>query len=97
MHIEVTPQALASQAPPISHLGGQLAELAGEIRGLGSVAGAAGSPEAAAAAARFVDRWSQAVMLMAETVAALGAATGEAAAAYTAVDSSAMPASGAGR
>jgi hypothetical protein len=97
MHIEVSPQTLTSQAPRISHLGGQLAEVAGQIRGLAGVVGATGSPEAEAAAARFVDVWLQTLMLMAETVTALGAATGEAAAAYTTVDATAIPTSGTGR
>jgi hypothetical protein len=52
MQIEVAPQALTDQAPIIGRQGGQLAELAGELRGLAGVAGATGSPEAAAALER---------------------------------------------
>jgi hypothetical protein len=92
MRLEVEPQALTGQAPVISRQSGQLVELAGEIRGLAGVAGATGSPEAAAAVERFARTWTESVLLMADTVGALGAATGEAAAAYTAVDASVMPA-----
>ena len=92
MRFEVELQALTGQGPVISRHGGQLAELAGEVRGLAGVAGATGSPEAAAALERFVDIWSESVLLMADIVAALGAATGEAAAAYTATDAGVMPA-----
>jgi hypothetical protein len=92
MRFEVQPQALSGQAPQISRQGGQLAELAGELRGLVGVAGAAGSPEAAAAVERFARSWSQSLLLLAGSVGALGAATGEAAAAYTAVDTTVMPA-----
>jgi hypothetical protein len=92
MRLEVEPQALTGQAPVISRQSGQLVELAGEIRGLAGVAGATGSPEAAAAVERFAHTWTESVLLMADTVGALGAATGEAAAAYTAVDASVMPA-----
>jgi hypothetical protein len=92
MRFEVQPQALTGQAPVIGRQGDRLAELAGEVRGLGGVAGATGSPEAAAAVERFAHVWSETVLLMAETVAALGAATGEAAAAYTATDAGVMPA-----
>jgi hypothetical protein len=92
MRFEVEPQALTGQAPVISRQGGRLAELAGEVRGLAGIAGATGSPEAAVAVERFVRIWSASVLLMADTVAALGAATGEAAAAYTAVDGRVMPA-----
>ena len=92
MRLEVQPQALTGQAPVISRQGGQLAELAGEVRGLAGVAGATGSPDPAAALERFVRVWSQSVLLMANTVGALGAATGEAAAAYTATDAGVMPA-----
>jgi hypothetical protein len=92
MRFEVEPQALTGQAPQISRQGGQLAELAGELRGLAGVAGATGSTEAAAAVERFAHIWSQSLLLMAGTVGALGAATGEAAAAYTAVDAGVMPA-----
>jgi phage-related tail protein len=94
MQLEVQPQALTGQAPLIGRLGGQLAELAGEVRGLAGVAGATGSPEAAAAAERFAQIWSQTVLLMADTVGALGAATDQAAAAYTTVDASVMPQAG---
>jgi hypothetical protein len=76
----------------IGRQGGQLAELAGEVRGLAGVAGATGSPEAAAAVERFARIWSECVLLMADTVGALGAATGSAAAAYTAVDAGVIPA-----
>jgi hypothetical protein len=92
MRFEVEPQALTGQAPVISLQGGQLAELAGEVRALAGVAGATGSPEAAAAVERFARVWSESVLLMADTVGALGAATGEAAAAYTAVDTGVIPA-----
>jgi hypothetical protein len=92
MRFEVQPQALTGQAPVISPQGGRLAELAGEVRGLAGVAGATGSPEAAAAVERFARTWSASVLLLAGTVTALGAATGEAAAAYTAVDARVMPA-----
>jgi hypothetical protein len=92
MRFEVEPQALTGQAPVISRQGGQLAELAGEIRGLAGVAGATGSPEAAAALERFAHIWSESVLVMADNVAALGAATGEAAAAYTATDAGVIPA-----
>jgi hypothetical protein len=92
MRLEVEPQALTGQAPVISRQGGQLVELAGEIRGLAGVVGATGSPEAAAAVERFARTWTESVLLMADTVGALGAATGEAAAAYTAVDVGVMPA-----
>jgi hypothetical protein len=92
MRFEVAPQALTGQAPVIGRQAGRLAELAGEVRGLAGVAGATGSPEAAAALERFAHVWSETVLLMAETVAALAAATGEAAAAYTAVDASVIPA-----
>jgi hypothetical protein len=96
MRFEVQPQALAEQAPLIGRQGGRLAELAGEVRGLAGVAGATGSPEAAAAVERFVRIWSESVLLMAGTVDALGAATGSAAAAYTATDAGAIPAGGGG-
>ena len=92
MRFEVQPQALTGQAPVISRQAGQLAELAGGVRGLTGVAGATGSPEAAAALERFARIWSESVLLMAGTVGALGAATGSAAAAYTAVDAGVMPA-----
>jgi hypothetical protein len=92
MRFEVQPQALTGQAPVISRQGGRLAELAGEVRGLAGVAGATGSPEAAAALERFVRVWSESVLLLADTVGALGAATGSAAAAYTATDAGVMPA-----
>jgi hypothetical protein len=92
MRFEVAPQALYEQAPAIDREGGQLAELAGEVRGLAGVAGATGSPEAAAALERFVHIWSESVLLMADIVAALGAATGSAATAYTTVDAGVMPA-----
>jgi hypothetical protein len=91
MRFEVEPQALTEQAPAIDREGGQLAELAGEVRGLAGVAGATGSPEAAAALERFAHVWSESVLLLAETVAALGAAAGEAAA-YRAVDAGVIPA-----
>jgi uncharacterized protein YukE len=94
MRFEVEPQALTGQAPQISRQGGQLAELAGEIRGLAGVVGATGSPEAAAAVERFARSWSQSLLLLADTVGALGAATGAAAAAYAAVDTTVMPAGG---
>ena len=74
----------------IGRQGGRLAELAGELQAL---AGATGSPEAAAALERFAHVWSESVLLMADVVGALGAATGEAAAAaYAAVDASVLPA-----
>jgi hypothetical protein len=92
MRFEVQPQALTAQAPVIGNQGGRLAEVAGEVRALAGVAGATGSPEAAAALERFAQVWSESVLLTAETAAALGAATGEAAAAYTAVDGSVIPA-----
>ena len=92
MRFEVEPQALTGQAPVISRQAGQLVELAGEIRGLAGVVGATGSPEAAAALERFVHIWSESVLLMADIVAALGAATGSAATAYTTVDAGVMPA-----
>jgi hypothetical protein len=92
MRLEVEPQALAAQAPVIGRQGGRLAELAGEVRGLAGVAAATGSPEAAAAAERFAQAWSQALLLLADTAAALGVATGAAAAAYAATDAGAMPA-----
>ena len=92
MRFEVAPQALYEQVPTIDREGGQLAELAGEVRGLAGVAGATGSPEAAAALERFVHIWSESVLLMADIVAALGAATGSAATAYTTVDAGVMPA-----
>ena len=82
MRFEVAPQALYEQAPVIDREGGQLAELAGEIRGVAGVA----------AVERFARTWSESVRLMAGTVAALGAATGSAAAAYTATDAGVMPA-----
>jgi hypothetical protein len=91
MRFEVEPQALGGQAPVISRQGGRLAEVAGEVRGLAGVAGATGSPEAAAAVERFARVWSESVLLMAGTVAALGAATDQAAAAYTATDAGVMP------
>jgi isopentenyl diphosphate isomerase/L-lactate dehydrogenase-like FMN-dependent dehydrogenase len=91
MQLEVAPQALSGQAPEITRQGARLAEVAGELRGLLGVAAATGSPEAAAAAERFAQVWSQTVLLLADTVAALGAATGAAAAAYTATDAGAMP------
>jgi hypothetical protein len=91
MRFEVEPQALTAQAPVISRQGSQLAQLAGEVRGLAGTAGAAGSPEAAAAVERFARIWSESVLLMASIVGALGAATGEAADAYTAVDASVIP------
>ena len=94
MRFEVAPQALYEQAPAIDREGGQLAELAGEVRGVAGVAGATGSPEAAAALERFVHIWSESVLLMADTVAALGAATDQAGAAYTATDAGAIPAGG---
>jgi uncharacterized protein YukE len=94
MRLEVQPQALSGQAPVVARQAGQLAELAGEVRSLTSVATATGSPEAAAAAERFAQTWSQSVLLIADAVAALGAATDQAAAAYTAVDASVMPAGG---
>jgi hypothetical protein len=93
MRFEVEPQALTGQAPVISRQGVQLAELAGEVRGVAGVAGATGSPEAAATLERFAGVWSESVLLMADTVGALGAATDAAAAAYTAVDAGVMPAS----
>ena len=92
MQLEVQPQALTGQAPVISRQGGQLAELAGEVRGLAGAAGATGSPEAAAALEGFAQTWSASLLLLADTVAALGAATGAAAAAYTATDARVMPA-----
>jgi hypothetical protein len=92
MRFEVRPQALTGQAPVISRQGGRLAELAGEVQGLAGVAGATGSPEAAAAVERFARVWSESVLLMADSVVALGVATGEAAAAYTAVDAGVIPA-----
>jgi hypothetical protein len=92
MRLEVQPQALSGQAPVITRQGGQLAEVAGEVQGLAGVADATGSPEAAAALERFARVWSDCVLLMAGTVGALGAATGEAAAAYTAVDAGVIPA-----
>ena len=91
MRFEVQPQALTGQAPVISRQGGRLAELAGEVQGFAGVAGATGSPEAAAAVERFARVWSESVLLMADSVVALAAATGEAAAAYTAVDAGVIP------
>jgi hypothetical protein len=72
--------------------GGRLAELAGQVRALAGVAGATGSPEAAAAVERFARVWSESVRLLAGTVTALGAATDQAAGAYTAVDTGVIPA-----
>jgi hypothetical protein len=92
MRFEVARQALYEQAPAIDREGGRLAELAGEVRGVAGVAGATGSPEAAAAVERFARVWSESVRLMADSVGALGAATGAAATAYTATDAGAMPA-----
>jgi hypothetical protein len=92
MRFEVAPQALTGQAPVISRQGGRLAEVAGEVHGLVGVAGATGSPEAAAATERFARVWSESVLVMVDTVAALGTATDQAAAAYTAVDAGVMPA-----
>jgi hypothetical protein len=92
MRFEVAPQALTGQAPVIGRQGGRLAELAGELRALAGVADATGSPEAAAALERFAHVWSESLLLMAEVVGALGAATGEAAAAYAAVDAGVIPA-----
>jgi hypothetical protein len=92
MRFEVQPQALTGQAPVISRQGGRLVELAGQVQGLAGVAAATGSPEAAAAVERFARVWSESVLLMADSVVALGAATGEAAAAYTAVDAGVIPA-----
>jgi hypothetical protein len=92
MRFEVAPQALYEQAPVIGREGGQLAELAGEVRGVAGVAAATGSAEAAAAVERFARVWSESLRLMSGTVAALGAATGSAAAAYTKTDAGVMPA-----
>jgi uncharacterized protein YukE len=92
MQLEVQPQALTAQAPAIGRQGGQLAELAGEVRGLAGAAGATGSPEAAAALEGFTRTWSASVLLLADIVAALGAATGSAATAYTATDAGVIPA-----
>jgi hypothetical protein len=94
MQLEVQPQALTGQAPVLGRQGGQLTELAGQLRGLAGVAGATGSPEAAAALEGFARTWSASLLLLADTVAALGASTGAAAAAYTATDAGAMPAGG---
>jgi hypothetical protein len=91
MRFEVAPQALSGQAPVITRQGARLTEFAGELRGLLGVAGATGSPAAAAAAERFAQVWSQTALLLADTVAALGATTGEAAA-YTATDAGVIPA-----
>jgi hypothetical protein len=93
MRFEVEPQALTGQAPVLDRLAGRLGELAGETRALAGAAGATGSPEATAGVERFAGIWSESVLLMAWTVHALGAATGEAAAAYTAVDATVLPAS----
>jgi hypothetical protein len=92
MRFEVEPQALASQAPVLGGLAGRLGEVAGETSALVGAAGATGSPEAAAALERFVHIWSESVLLMADNAAALGAATGSAATAYTTVDAGVMPA-----
>jgi hypothetical protein len=92
VRFEVAPQALYEQAPTIDREGGRLAELAGALQGLAGVAGATGSAEAAAALERFTRVWSQSVLLVADTVAALGAATGAAAGAYTATDGGVIPA-----
>ena len=92
MRFEVAPQALYEQAPAIDREGGHLAELAGEVQSLAGVAGATGSPEAAAALEGFTRTWSASLLLLADIVAALGAATGEAATAYTTVDAGVMPA-----
>ena len=94
MRFEVAPQALYEQAPAIDREGGQLAELAGEVQSLAGVAGATGSPEAAAALEGFTRTWSASVLLLADIVAALGAATDQAGAAYTATDAGAIPAGG---
>jgi hypothetical protein len=77
MRFEVQPQALHEQAPAIGRHSGQLAELAGKVRGL---AGNAGALE------RFAQVWSESVRLLADSIAALGAATGSAATTYTATD-----------
>jgi phage-related tail protein len=94
MRFEVEPRALTGQAPVIGRQGGLLAELAGEVQSLAGVAGATGSPEASVALERFARVWSETVLLMAEAVGALGAATGEAAAAYAATDAGVIPAGG---
>jgi hypothetical protein len=94
MRLEVEPQALAGQAPVLGCQGGRLAELAGEVRALAGVAGATGFPEAAVAVERFAQVWSESLLLMAGAVGALGAATGQAAAAYVATDTGVMPAGG---
>jgi hypothetical protein len=91
MRFEVAPQALTGQAPVLGRQGGRLAELAGEVRGLADAAGATGVPEAAAALEQFARTWSGCLLLAADSVAALGAATGAAATAYTAVDTTVMP------
>jgi hypothetical protein len=92
MRFEVEPQALASQAPVLGGLAGRLGEVAGETSALVGAAGATGSPEATAGVERFARVWSESVLLMAETVHGLGSATREAAAAYTAVDATVIPA-----
>src|SRR4029450_5849262 len=94
MRFEVAPQALYEQAPVIGREGGHLAELAGERRGVAGGAAAPGSAEAAAAVERFARVWSESLRLMSGTVAALGAATGSAAAASTKDDPRATPAGG---
>jgi hypothetical protein len=91
MQLEVQPPALTAQAPVIGRQGGQLAEVAGEVRGLGGVAGATGSAEAAAATGRFAQVWSASLLWLADTVAVLGAATEQAAVAYAATDAGVMP------
>jgi hypothetical protein len=94
MRFEVQPQALTGQAPVISRQGDRLAELAGEVRALAGVAGATGFPDAAAALEEFARVWSASALLRADAVGALAAATGAAAAAYTATDTTVMPAGG---
>jgi hypothetical protein len=86
VRLEVAPQALTAQVPVFGRQGGRLAELAGEVRGLAGVAGASGSPEAAAALEGFTRTWSGCLLLLAAGVNGLGAATGEAAAAYVATE-----------
>jgi hypothetical protein len=88
--LEVAPQALAGQAPVLGRQGGRLAEVAGTVRALAGVAGATGSPAAAAALERFAGVWSGCLLLLADGVAGLGTATGDAAA-YVATDAAVIP------
>jgi hypothetical protein len=90
MHLEVQPNVLAEQAPALGGQVHRLEAIAAQVRILGGLGAATGSPEAGAALERFASVWSQTVRLMAETAFGLAAAVGTSSAAYAAVDSSLM-------